>query len=119
MYAGAKQVVSGNPESTFLNQGLQGLGMSPEAAGLVEAALGVGSAVTAGAVANKAIDKTATFNNAAQLSYSPIEEFSTKGLQVTQTILNTPIAQAIMKEYVGTGLSANRESFANSTACRP
>ena len=108
MYAGAKQVVSGNPESTFLNQGLQGLGMSPEAAGLVEAALGLGSAVTAGAVANKVIDQAENLSSAARLSYAPIEEFSTKGLKVTQTTMNTPIAQTIIKEYVGTGLSATR-----------
>jgi filamentous hemagglutinin len=51
-YAGAKQAVSGNPENTFFNQGLQGLGMSPEAAGLVEAALGIGSAAKVGSIAN-------------------------------------------------------------------
>ncbi|MBL0421694.1 hemagglutinin repeat-containing protein [Ramlibacter sp. AW1] len=54
-YAGARQLVSGNPEATFLNEGLQGLGMSPEAAGWAEAALNVGTAVRVGvaAVGNK------------------------------------------------------------------
>src|SRR5450830_1345198 len=33
MYAGAKQTINGKSESTFLNQGLQGLGMSQQAAG--------------------------------------------------------------------------------------
>ena len=58
-YAGAKQVVSGAPENTYLNQGLQGLGMSPEAAGLVELALGGGSAVITGRAVTKTIGSNA------------------------------------------------------------
>lgn len=49
-YAGAKQMVSGQPGNTMLNQALQSLGMSPEAAGYAEAVLGVGAAAKAGAV---------------------------------------------------------------------
>ncbi|MGK5060810.1 hemagglutinin repeat-containing protein, partial [Janthinobacterium sp. LB2P49] len=56
-YAGSKQLISGKSESTFMNQGLQGLGMSPQAANLVEMALGVGSAATALKVANRSIDQ--------------------------------------------------------------
>ena len=48
-YAGARQAVSGESESTYLNKGLQSLGMSPEAAAWIEVALGVSSAIRAGA----------------------------------------------------------------------
>ncbi len=69
MSPSSEQVVSGNSESTFLNQGLQSLGMSSEAAGFVEMALGVGAAATAGAVANKAIDQRAALNKLSRTSY--------------------------------------------------
>lgn len=95
MYAGAKQVVSGNPESTFLNQGLQGLGMSPQAAGLVEAALGLGSAVTAGAVANKAIDQSIALSKLSTASY---QSFTTNGLKATDEVMQTSQAKALIKE---------------------
>jgi filamentous hemagglutinin len=69
MYAGAKQTGSGKPESTFLNQGLQSLGMSPQAAALTEAALGIGSAATAASAANKAINQSIALNKLAAGSY--------------------------------------------------
>jgi hypothetical protein len=68
-YSGAKQLVSGNPTETYLNQGLQSLGMSPQAAAWVEAGLGIGSAGTAWSVANKAVDQTIALNKAAAASY--------------------------------------------------
>jgi hypothetical protein len=52
---GAKQLVYGRPQETYLSQSLQTLGMSPEAAGWMEAALGTGSVAKAASVANKAI----------------------------------------------------------------
>ena len=77
-YAGARQLVSGNSENTFLNQGLQGLGMSPEAAAITEAALGIGAAVTAGRVANQLTAQVSKLNDSARLSYAPIEQFGAK-----------------------------------------
>jgi filamentous hemagglutinin len=94
-YAGAKQVVSGNPESTFLNQGLQSLGMSPEAAGLVENALGIGSAATAGAVANKVIDQSIALGKLSAASY---QNFATNGVTVTSEVMQKPQVQALIKE---------------------
>lgn len=94
-YAGAKQVVSGNPESTFLNQGLQSLGMSPQAAGLVEAALGIGGAATAGAVANKAVDEAIALSKLNAASY---RDFTTNGVKVTSEVMQTPQAQAVVRE---------------------
>jgi filamentous hemagglutinin len=43
MYGGSKQLISGNTTDTFLSQGLKGLGMSPEAVGLVEMGVGMGT----------------------------------------------------------------------------
>ncbi len=42
--AGSRQLISGRPESTYLNQALQDLGMSPTAAGYAELVLGLGTA---------------------------------------------------------------------------
>lgn len=50
--AGTKQALSGNPESTYLNEALQSLGLSPEAAMYAELALGLGAAAKAGGVIN-------------------------------------------------------------------
>jgi hypothetical protein len=53
--AGAKQLVSGQPENTSLNNTLQALGLSPEAAGYAEFALGVGAAAKVGSVMNAGV----------------------------------------------------------------
>jgi filamentous hemagglutinin len=94
-YAGAKQVVSGTPQSTFLNQGLQSLGMSPEAADIVAAGLGIGSAVTAIAGANKALDQAIALG---KLSGGSYQTFATNGVKVTSEVLETPQAVALVKE---------------------
>jgi filamentous hemagglutinin len=69
-YAGAKQVVSGLPESTFTNQALQSLGLSPEAAGYAEFALGLSAAATAARTINAAIDANAAANAWAKNTYT-------------------------------------------------
>jgi hypothetical protein len=43
-YAGSKRLIYGVPQDTFLNQSLQALGLSPEAASRAEVILGLGSA---------------------------------------------------------------------------
>jgi hypothetical protein len=60
LIAGVKQTMSGQPEATYLNQALTGLGLSPGAASLLEA--GLGSAVTAGGVVNAITDRAAALN---------------------------------------------------------
>jgi filamentous hemagglutinin len=95
MQAGAKQAISGNPEPTYLNNGLQGLGMSPEAAQIVEMAVGGGAAVTAGAVANKVIDQSIVIS---KLSVASYEDFTTNGVKATPAIMQTPQAQALIRE---------------------
>nr|WP_061301690.1 hypothetical protein [Janthinobacterium agaricidamnosum] len=94
-YTGARRLVSGNPVDTFLNQSLQGLGMSPQAAGLVETALGIGSAVTANMAVNKVLDQAAALNKLSAASY---QDFVPAGLKMTPDILATPQVQALIKE---------------------
>ncbi len=53
-WAGAKQFVSGQPENTSLNNTLQALGLSPEAASYAEIALGIGAAAKGGSVVGAA-----------------------------------------------------------------
>ncbi|WP_338860674.1 hypothetical protein [Mycetohabitans rhizoxinica] len=95
LIAGAKQTVSGQPESTYLNQALTGLGLSPGAASLLEAGLGLGSAVTAGAVANAITDRAAALNKLGTASY---KEFVTDGVKVPPEMMQSPQAQALIRE---------------------
>jgi filamentous hemagglutinin len=88
-YSGSKQLISGNPTETYLNQGLQSLGLSPKAAAWVEAGLGIGSAAAAWSVANKAVDQTIALSKAAAGSYRNTvvgdEPYSLLGLSADST----------------------------------
>lgn len=97
--AGTKQALSGNPESTYLNEAMQSLGLSPEAAMYAELALGLGAAAKAGSVVNAATASQASKNAAAKLSYEDISKFGAKGLSVTPEVLQTPQAKALIAEY--------------------
>ena len=105
-YAGAKQAVSGQSESTFFNQALQGLGLSPEAAGYAEFALGLGAAAKAGSVINAATDQAAKLNNLARGSYS---DFVPNGIKMTPEVMNSPQVQTMIQELRAgsSGLSAD------------
>ena len=105
--AGAKQFVSGQPENTSLNNTLQALGLSPEAAGYAEFALGVGAAVKVGSVVNAATSTLGVNSAAAKLSYEDIAKFGAKGLNVTPEVMQTPQAKALIAEYQASGLSAS------------
>ncbi|MFC5459275.1 hypothetical protein [Massilia niabensis] len=78
-----------------MNQGLQSLGMSPQAAGWVEAGLGIGSAAVAGAVLSKSVDQTITYSKLSAASY---DNFATNGVKANQTVMQTPVAQALKNE---------------------
>jgi filamentous hemagglutinin len=93
--SGGKQLYSGNSTDTYLNQGLQSLGMSPEAAGWVEAGLGMGAAATASSVMSKVVDKTITYSKLSAASY---ENFVTNGVKATPEVMQTPVAQALKNE---------------------
>lgn len=97
-YSGAKQLISGDPTETYLNQGLQSLGMSPKAAGWVEAGLGIGSAATAFSVANKAVDQTIAFG---KLNAATYHDFSPNGLVPTLDVMSASQTKLMMKEIQG------------------
>jgi filamentous hemagglutinin len=94
-YSGAKELVSGNPTETYVNQGLQSLGMSPQAAAWVEAGLGIGSAATAWSAANKGVDQAIAFSKLSAASY---ENFVPNGVRANQNVMQTPLAQALKNE---------------------
>jgi filamentous hemagglutinin len=68
-YSGSKQLYHGVPAETFLNQALQGLGMSPVAASWTEAAFGIGAATVAGKVASRVLDQAITTEKLSRLTY--------------------------------------------------
>jgi filamentous hemagglutinin len=94
-YSGGKQLVSGTPTETYLNQGLQSLGMSPKAAAWVEAGLGIGAATTAWSVANKTVDQAIALSKLSAASY---KNFVTDGVQANQQLMHMPVAQALKNE---------------------
>jgi filamentous hemagglutinin len=114
LIAGSKQAVFGQSESTYLNQALMGLGMSPAAAGILEVAFGIGAGAVAGGVVNALTDQAAALNKLGAASY---QEFSTNGLQATPQLMQTQQAQALIREIQAgnPSMSAERaESIAES-----
>jgi filamentous hemagglutinin len=103
---GAKQLVSGQPENTSVNNALQAFGLSPEAASYAEFALGVGAAAKAGSVVNAAINQTAKMNELASSSYT---KFNTNGVKSTAEVMNNPSVQALAQEIraASPGISNN------------
>ncbi|WP_368730026.1 hypothetical protein [Paraburkholderia sp. BR10872] len=100
LIAGSKQVVSGQPESTYLNQALTSLGMSPAAAGLLETALGIGGAATVGSIANQATAQAALLNTASRDTYTT-SAFTPQGVQFTSSMIDTNrVVQSIYNDYV-------------------
>jgi filamentous hemagglutinin len=95
MFAGSKQAISGKSESTYLNQALTGLGMSADAANLLEAAVSVGAAAKVGAVANAVTDSATVLNKLGTASYS---KFSTSGVKITSEIEASPQMLALVAE---------------------
>jgi filamentous hemagglutinin len=106
--SGAKQLVSGQPENTALNNTLQSLGLSPEAAGYAEVALGIGAAAKVGSVVNAATVTKAGNSTAARMSYEDISKFGAKGVNVTPEVMQTPQAKALIAEYQAAGLSLDK-----------
>src|SRR5262249_53102375 len=67
--AGATTAVTGQSTSTYGEQVLQSLGLSPQAAALTYGIAGLSPAAVEGAIANKAADAAAKAGNQARLSY--------------------------------------------------
>ncbi|WP_244305944.1 hypothetical protein [Paraburkholderia lacunae] len=102
--AGFTQFVNGNPASTYGEQALQSLGLSPQAAAIAYAALSVSGTATGAALENQAGKQAAAFNDAARSTYTT-EKFGTQGLQPTVAVMQTPQAQAVVDAYVSMGLA--------------
>ncbi|HEU4458231.1 MAG TPA: hypothetical protein VFR90_03845, partial [Methylibium sp.] len=108
LQAGARTAASGQTAATQGELVLQSLGMSPEAAAVSYAALGVAPAAAGAVVANRAANATAELNALTRASYA--NDFATHGLQATPEVMATPQAQALMREIAAgsPGLSPQR-----------
>lgn len=95
LYTGSNQAVSGQSETTLMNQALQGLGLSPGAATYAEIALGVGAAAKVGQVLNSATNQLAKSNNLNSASY---QDFTPQGVKATPDVMASPQVQAMMAE---------------------
>ncbi|WMY10065.1 hemagglutinin repeat-containing protein [Paraburkholderia phenoliruptrix] len=102
-FAGFKTAVGGDPTSTYGEQVLQGLGMSPTGAALAYGALNFGATVGNAVPLNQAGNDAAALNNAARQSYTS-EKFGAQGLQPTTDVMKTPQAQAVVDAYTAAGL---------------
>ena len=93
--AGMKQAWTGDAATTYGEQVLQSLGLSPEAAAYTYAALGMAPVTLDALLAAKAANNAAKYNTLAKASYS---EFTTEGIKATDTVMATPQAQAMIAE---------------------
>jgi filamentous hemagglutinin len=69
--------------------------MSPQAAGWVEAGLGIGSAASASSAVSKAVDQSVAVSKFSKASY---QNFVTNGIEATPQVMQTPVAQALRNE---------------------
>ncbi|WEY39738.1 hemagglutinin repeat-containing protein [Paraburkholderia sp. SUR17] len=102
-YAGLKTAVSGDTASTYGQQVLQSLGMTPYAAGLTYAGLNLGGSVGIAVLTNQAGNDVAALNNMARQSYTT-ERFGAQGLQPTTDVMKTQQAQAVVDAYTAAGV---------------
>lgn len=102
--AGFTQLVNGDPSLTYGEQALQSLGLSPRTAALAYAAASLGGAATGAALENQAGKQAAAFNDAARLSYTPIEKFGAQGMDPTAAVMSTSQAQTLVKAYTSAGV---------------
>jgi hypothetical protein len=105
--AGTTTAYTGNPTVTYGEQVLQSLGMSPQAAGLTYALVGLSPAAVEAYAVNKAVNAAAKLNDAARLSYTT-ERFVPQGVNVTAEVMNSPQVKAIINEYVAAGVSPDK-----------
>jgi hypothetical protein len=82
---------------------LQSLGLSPGAAALTYAAIGLAPAGVEAVALNRAVNTAAKVNAAARLSYTT-EKFIPRGIIVTPEVMNSPQAKAIINEYSAVGV---------------
>lgn len=95
LYAGARQTLSGQSEAAYLNQALQSLGLSPQAAAYAEAVLGIGAAAKVGAILNATTEQIGRLNILGKASYS---DFTPAGLKATPAVMTSSQTQSLMAE---------------------
>ena len=93
--AGMKQAWTGDVATTYGEQVLQSLGMSPEAAAYTYAALGMAPVTLEAVLAARAVNNVAQYNTLARASYA---DFTPQGIKATNEVMATPQAQAMMAE---------------------
>jgi hypothetical protein len=106
--AGLNQAITGNTQITNGERVLQSLGLSPQTAAITYGLIGLSPAAVEAVAMNRAINEAAAYNALVKQSYTPIEQFTAKGLQANPQIMNTPQAQALVNEYLAAGISAAR-----------
>lgn len=94
LYAGSKQILYGTPQSTQTSLALQALGLNPEAATIVEMALGMGSFASISNGLGKAGAQALAKNTGIT---SITQDFKTLGIPATPGVLATPDAIALRK----------------------
>jgi filamentous hemagglutinin len=95
MTAGGATAFSGSTQSTVGGLALQGLGLSRADAELAYGLLGLTPAAIEAYAVNKGISATAAANELARSSYKP---FLPTGLKITDEVMATPQAQALIRE---------------------
>jgi hypothetical protein len=105
--AGAYAMVNGQYTYTGGGQLLQYAGLSPGAAELTYGLTQLSPAAYEAYAANKSVNAWVSANQAAKLSYTT-EPFLTQGLQITPEVMQSPVAQAMINQYIAAGLSESR-----------
>ena len=105
--AGMNTLWTGKTTSTLGGYALQQLGLSPETAELVYGLTQLAPAGVEAFAANRVVNAEAAANQLARLSYTPIELFGAQGVQVTEEVMRTPQAQAVISQYLAAGASPN------------
>lgn len=111
-YAGARQVVSGEPEATMTNGALQGLGLSPDAAGYAEMALGLAPTARVGSVAVDTLTSGFRSSATAQASQASIGGLQSSGLK---SPAGSTVQALTQEEFVARETAALRQIGARNT----
>jgi filamentous hemagglutinin len=93
--AGIKQAATGELQTTYGQQALESLGLSPSTAAITYGLIGVSPAVIESIAVSRAFSAASQYNSLARASYS---DFATNGVPITPVTMQTPVAQALIAE---------------------
>lgn len=94
-YSGFKQAVTGEAQVSAGEKVLQSLGLSPQAAALTYAAIGLSPVGLEAYAINKSANQVATYNALVRASYA---DFYPQGVKATTEVMQSASAQALVKE---------------------